>query len=251
MEKEEGFFESIKREGSDPFAELEKETPSESLTEKEPEKEEPQEGESTPEEKDVPFHKHPRWIERETELKTLREQEEAHAREIAELRTEVSHKLESNDTSIPEWFRELYGDSASAWKKYEHREKERETEIEQRLIQRQELAEKQKVEEATRWNKWVDGELEQLQSEGHKFDRNKLIKTMLDFRPTDDSNNFDFRKGLAIYQALEEKEKTKDVEKSNARKELADTTTKVSRGDPPQKDYLTAKDLRHRSWGSL
>lgn len=250
----EDFLANVKQEGTDPFADLEKDIPSDPPTEKEPEKDEPAAGESTPKVEDVPFHKHPRWIERETELKSLRDAEAEHSRELQELKTlqeETAKRLEHTDSVVPDWFKELYGDNASAWRKYEAVQMDQEKKIEQRILDRQEEIRKAQIDESQRWNKWVDGEIEKLQSEGNTFDRNKLIKTMLEYRPTDESNNFDFKAGLKIYQALEAKEVTDTKGSSDARKELADAAIKTSRNEPPKKDYMTPADLRHRSWSSL
>lgn len=232
----------------DPFKALEKDTPPESPAVKQPEEakeeEKPVEGASTPE-KDVPFHKHPRWIEREKELEEVKARETQISQELQELKDARSKPV---DTSIPEWFRELYGENKVAWEKYSVREVEREKEIETRLIERQTQAVQEQQAEAQRWSKWVDDEITKLETEGNTFDRNKLIKTMLDYRPTDENNNFDFKAGLKIYQALEAQP---DPAKAVARKELADKTTTSSKGEPAKKDYLTAADLRHRSWGNL
>ena len=228
----------------DPFAGMEKETPAESPTANEPKEGEPKEGDNTPQD-NIPFHKHPRWIERENELKSLREQQAENARVIAELKV-AQEEIKPADTSIPEWFRELYGDNQIGWQKYNEHEQAKEQAIEQRLLERQEQARQQKETEVKKWNSWVDSEIEKLQSQGAKFDRNELVKIMIEYAPTTD-NNYDFQKGYKIYEALKSKP---DPAHSQARKELADTTTKTS-GEPTKKDYLTSADLRHRSWGSL
>lgn len=259
----------IPKEGTEPFKDLGKDTPSDSPAEKKPEeqKEEdkPKEGDDTPKD-DVPFHKHPRWIERENELKELRERDEEQARELADLKTfkeETSRRL-SPDSTIPEWFSRLYGDNAEAYKAYEEHERIRTEEIEKRILTRQEEARRKIDEDSIRWQKWVASEIEKLQADtgidfttkndvlpnGEKTNakRNELIKIMLDYRPTDEDNNFDFKKGYKLYEALKEKE---DPEKSRARKAIADNATKTSPGEKPPKDYRTTAELRGRSWGNL
>src|SRR3990167_10763179 len=72
----------VQKEGAEPFEDLVKETPTDSPTDKKPEE---VKEEDKPEE--IPFHKHPRWIERERELNELREREEQNARELAELKS--------------------------------------------------------------------------------------------------------------------------------------------------------------------
>ena len=226
----------VKQEGSDPFEDLEIETPAESLpAETKDEKEE-----------EIPFHKHPRWIERENELNQLRERDEETAKELAELRTLSETK---NSTDIPDWFTELYGENKVAWEKYSEHEERRTEEIEARVIAKQQEAQNKVVEDGEKWDKWVNTEISRLEGEGNTFDRNKLIKTMIDYSPTDANNNLDFDKGLKIYEAMEGKP---DVAKSDARKQLADTASKATtKGEPAKKDYMTASDLRHKSWTNL
>jgi hypothetical protein len=251
---ENDFLANLPKEGSDPFADLETDTPTGSPADTKPESNEedkPETGDNTAHD-NLPFHKHPRWIERENELKELREREELRASEIAELKAfkeEAAKKLEPATTQIPEWFRELYGENTAAWNKYVEHEASREKEIEQRVIERQKQEAEKQQADIQKWNKWVDSEVSKLEAEGHTFDKNKLIKTMLEYRPTDENNNFDFKAGFRIYQAMEGKDDSHAA--SQAKKVLADTVTKVTRGEKPAKDYLTAHELRRKSWGSL
>jgi len=238
----------VQQEGdNDPFAILEKEVSSESLPEQTPEKIEPKEGDSTPD--NVPFHKHPRWIERERELESFRLREEETARELADLKAfkeETSKKFEV-PTRVPDWFKELYGENEIAWQKFSEYDQQQRAQMKREVMEEQQQLQRQQAEEANYWNRWRDTELDKLRAEGHQFDTNKLIKTMLDYRPTDENNNFDFKRGLEIYQALEAKEAPVLEAKSNARKELGSLTTQSSKGEPAKRDYKTAKDLRNRS----
>ena len=237
----------VKKEGSDPFEALEKETPTESPTGKEPkddlEKEEPKEGDNTPED-NIPFHRHPRWIERENELNSLKEQNEQTARELAELR---EMRKEPTDTKVPDWFAELYGNNEVAYRKYEEHEKARTEEIETKVIQRQEAERQKAITDSQKWDKWVSDELGKLEAEGKQFDRNELINTMLTYKPTNENNNFDFQAGYKIYEALKGKEI--DPAKSQARKQLADMPT--SKGEKKVLDYQTPETLRGKSWNNL
>jgi hypothetical protein len=241
------FLGDIKQEGSDPFAEIVKDTQVDSPTTEEPKVEEPKEGDVLKDD-NVPFHKHPRWIERENELKTLREQQEENAKVIAEL-SSLKDEIKPKATVVPEWFKELYGDNEIAYQKYsEHHQKEVE-DIEQNLIKRQEDQRIKATQETQKWDKWVTDEIGKLRSEGKEFDENKLKKVMLDYSPTDTNNNLDFQKGYKIYEALETK--VDNTEKSSARKELADKVSGTSKGDKPVKDYMTPADLRNKSWGNI
>lgn len=248
----------IPKEGADPFKDMEKETPSDSPTEKEPkdgkEKDEPEEGKETPapdEEKDIPFHKHPRWIERENRLKELESKYELTAKELAELKTKPTDKPGVNG-EIPSWFKDSYGEDTEAWTKYQNWEKQWEERFEQKLLAKQEERVKAQAEDEKRWQKWVDDEIGKLVADPEtKFDikeRNELIKIMLEWRPTDEQGNFDFKKGYGIYRMQKGKD---DTQHSDARKKLGDAATTTSKGEPKKKDYLTAKELRGKSWTEI
>ena len=238
----------VKKEGLDPFEALEKETPSDSPAVEEPKEvvkeDKPVEGDNTPED-NVPFHKHPRWIERENELNELK----VKADEFEQFKQEIAEKSKPSDTKVPDWFVELYGDNEVAYRKYEEHEKARTEEIEARVIEKQEQARTQAVHESQKWNKWVEDEIGKLEAEGKQFDRNKFINTMLTYRPTDENNNFDFQAGYKIYEALELKEV--DPAKSQARKQFADTATATSKGEKKAQDFQTPETLRNKSWHSL
>lgn len=253
-------FADVKKEGSDPFAQFDKETetPTESQPVKEQDKEEPNQGDAPKEEaidipKDnteddnTPFHI--RWQKREEKLKADFDQKfEEYKRDLEKT---VEEKTAPKDITIPEWFTELYGDNQVAWEKYEAREKSREEEIEKRVFEKYESKQKEQKEEVNKWEKWVDDQVTVLQSEGKKFDRNELIKTVLDFRPTDEQNNFDFRKGYEIMEALKAKSDPVNKEASIARKQIADTTTKNKGNEKPIRDYQTPADLRNKSWNQI
>lgn len=66
------------------------------------------------EKKEVPFHKHPRWIRQQNELRELREQ-------LAKRDTgayEVIEEREAKDSQIPREFVDLFGDNPEAYKAY-------------------------------------------------------------------------------------------------------------------------------------
>ena len=234
----------VKNEGEkDPFEALEKETPSESLPEKEPE----EKSEKEVPEKEEPFHKHPRWLERENELKELRERDKQTAQELADLK-EFREKTEQrfSSTDVPEWFKTLYGDNKEAYTLYQKHHEQEVQQIESGILARQQAYAQQQQAEQSKWNTWVDNEIVRLKDEGKEFDKNSLIKIMLDYRPTDQNNNFDFNKGYEIYSMLNKK-----TEKVDAKKEIADKANSSSRGEKPKKDYMTNNDLRSKSWGAL
>ncbi len=249
----------VKQEGdTDPFANLEKETPSDSPAENKPEEdkpvETPQEGEvkvdeplNTPED-NIPFHKHPRWIETRKELEDLRAFKESVEPRLSEFE-QVKESMEKKSTNeeIPDWFVELYGENAAAWSKYSAREAAREEAIEQRAIERLERKQQEKQLEDQKWVKFVDEGFSSLESQGKKFNRNELANFMLENPITDGNNNLDFAKSYALFEKLNP---PKEVN-TQAKKELADTMAKSSAAQPKSKDYMTPAELRGKSWNQL
>jgi hypothetical protein len=262
-DEENSVLADVKVEGdNDPFTGLGEKTPSESLPEKTPEEVKPDQGVNTDDLDDIntPFHKHPRWIERENELKTLKEREaaraaadEAREREIAELKQfkeETSHKLApKSGKEMAPWFKTLYGDNPEAWEQYLEHDKEVREQLKQEVFE----AHEQKIQEAQEqekyWLNWVDTEMGKLEAKGYKFDREELAQVMMRTRPTDEKGNLDFEAGYETYIAR--KGPTVNPQVSQARKQVADTVNRTSKGEPAKKDYMTSAELRNKTWGSL
>src|SRR3990167_3410001 len=241
----------VKQEGADPFKEFdpteinkETETPAESSTPKKPEGKKPDQGDNTDEDK-TPFSI--RWKSHAENLKS--ELEAKHQEELSKLRQEFDAKIPPKETNIPDWFKELYGENEVAWQKYaEHSQQERE-QMKKDILAEQETKREEAKKEETYWNGWVEEGIKSLQATGLEFDRNALIKTMLD-NPKEVTNalgNFDFNLGYKLYR---EKNPISQVN-TDARKKLADTTTKSSSTEKSSKDYKTSNDLRNMSWNQL
>lgn len=242
----------VKVEGQDAFGEQEEKTSTESLTVKEQEEKKPDQGKSTDNIDNTPFHKHPRWIERENELKSLRERDEAREKEIAELRQkqqEISEKNFGKDVKIPEWFSILYGDNAEAWSKYSEYDNQRKEEMQREFLEKQQKAQTEAQEQEKYWDNWVESELAKLEDKGYVFDRKDLIQIMHKTRPTDMNGNLDFEAGYETYVARKGPSVT--GEQSQARKKIADAITNTSKKEPAKKDFLTSSDLRTKSWHQL
>lgn len=250
-------FADIRVEGdTDPFKDIGEKTPTESQPEKEQgksEEQKPEGGDNTSNDDQLPFHKHPRWIERDNELKELRAKQQEDDRIIADLRAfkqEIETKFKGSETAdIPAWFKNLFGDNQQAWAEYKaHTDEERE-QIKADLKREAEAEWKQAQEQEKYWQGWVGDQLTKLEQSGKKFDRNELVKIMLETRPTDQNGNFDFEAGYRIYELS--KANSVDPAKSQARKHIADEVTKSSRGESKSKDYMTSAELRKKSWHSL
>lgn len=212
---------------------------------------EPEEGDNTPDNaKYADFRQHPRWIQREKELDELRARDEQRATELAELsafRDELYRELETDSGEIPTFFRELYGDNQEAWQAYSAREREREAEITQKVIEAQEERNQQAAVEVEYWNDWVKNQMETLKTEGHVFDENAFGLFMLEVMPTTIDNNLDFEKGMTLYERLN----PKDLAASSARKRLGDATTRTTSKESSSRDYMTPEDFVNKTWNQL
>ena len=234
-------LEDIKKEEEKAPAESPTENKSEEETEEEKTAREVKEQE---EEDKIPFHKHPRF-------KALVEEKNQYKEDLEKMREDMESKFseikesQSKTTEIPSWFTELlYGDNEVAWGKYQEHDKETRAEIKRELREEFESEKKEQENSATKWNTWIDNQVDSLKDEGLKFDKNELMKVMMDYKPSDDAGNLDFKKGYQIMEVL----KKKDPEKFKARKEIVDDSGK-SKAEPQNKAYFTPEDMRGKGWG--
>jgi hypothetical protein len=248
------FLANLKQEGGDPFAELENketDTPADSPAETKPEEAKPNEGESTKEpvvntqEEEEPFHR--RWKVREEKLKT--ELEEKFQRDLELTKQELEQRYAPKGKQpAPQFLTDMVGDNEQVAKSFNQYERDLIEKAKFEFSQEQERKIQAQQQEEQKWNNWIDDQVESLKEEGHQFDRNELLKTVLDYRPTDQNNNYDFKAALKILQLQKPKESNKSVA---AKKAIADTTTSGSQGESSPRDYVTAKDIRNIGWSSL
>lgn len=169
----------------------------------------------------TPFHKHPRWIKNQEELKIARA-EAAEAKAKAESLEKGSKVVE-----IPKWWVDAYGDSAESKQNYQNYETATQAERD-RL--RDEVKEALKNEATAEQTQVADGEayveeqFSEMSAEGLKFERNSLLKFMVDFQKEfgagsllDGEGNYDFRKALTMQNRMQ----PPAVEDNSTRKNLA------------------------------
>jgi hypothetical protein len=247
------FMASLQQEDTDPFANVgtEKENTDASPAETKPEVDEPNEGETTKEpvvntqEEDEPFHR--RWKVREEKLKN--ELEEKFQSDLENYKREVEQKLPQGKQTAPQFLTDMVGENEQVAKNFSQYEQQLKESVKREIFEEQERARVAAQKDEQKWNSWIDSEVEKLADEGHTFDRNELLKTVLDYRPTDENNNYDFKAALKILQL--QKPVVDNSKKTAARKAIADTTVSSPQGESEPKQYMTAKDLRHKGWNSL
>lgn len=165
-------------------------------------------------EENIPFNKHPRWLEKQQEL----EETKAKLAEIEAWKEEVSKKLpqeEKQEVSIdPEWL-DLYGTGdpetdAIAYEKhmrYEQRRLERWQETTSEAQRAKEEAEAKAIEEA---KTYVDSEIEALKKEGNQFDEDEFIAFMTKHEKVlrTEDGKIDFKEGFEHFSALQKPKST-------------------------------------------
>lgn len=256
------FFDAIQQEGE--LVGQEKETPAESSpesnrTETSPSSQGEQEQQeesvtSQPEanteneEEKVPFHRHPRFkalIEEKQHLRQTVEDLLPLREEVERMKQELKEKgVATTPTQIPNWFSNLFGENEYAYQEYmKHTQAEREaikSEIKQDFEREQQL----KAQEQQRWRNWVDENLNILKEQGHKFNKNELMKIMFDYKPTDDQGNLSFEKGFDLYQKI----KLSELNSSKEKKDIASKSISENKPESKSRGYKTSADLRGTDW---
>lgn len=249
MEDEKSFLADIAKEGETPFETIDeqvKDTPAESPEEKEPEKETPSPTEDKKEdEKELPFHEHPRWKRMADENKLLREEVSQFKEQLDEYGDKIIER--DSTTTIPKWFSVLYGENLEAYEAYQEHTKEERNAIKTEIIREQEESRRLEEDKRKHWNDWISDSVKELKDEGATFDENELIKTALDYMPSDEHGNVSLRKALKILQGMKAPQETA---KTQVKKDIADISSGKA-ATVAKKDYMTSHDLRGKSFNTL
>lgn len=197
--------------------------------------------ESKESDEDKPFHKHPRWREVYAKAQKVDELE----RRLQELAEKPEPKPQEPPVSYaPKWFRDAYGDNQEAWADYQKTQEQTiqkaVAEAQQRTLSKIEEQKKAEQEAVAKADAWIQGELDALKDEGAKFDQNKLLKIVSDYRPVDVNGLWNIRKAYEIYQIMDRK----DAEKTGAKKRLAASTVSTGASDSSDDEVMTPSKIR-------
>lgn len=226
---------------------------------------------NTEPDENVPFHKHPRWIARQREIESMREENENLRKsvddlkplkeEVEQLKGSRNSPTEFQNHSIPQWFVTLYGDNPEAWNLYQQNEVQRIAQEEQRITQKvlSQLDQQQKKqqEEQEKYKKMFDQQFDNIGKE-HSVDlsyqegKNSLRNEFTDFvtkNPIYDQNGLlNLKVGWQYFKATRQPVETADKTKLNARKQIAAQTVADTKGEATKKDYVTPNDIRRSGW---
>ena len=219
------------------------EAPSESRSEK---TEAVAEGDSTPAEAPKESKK---WAEMRREIKEAKEAAAAAKAEAEAL------KQSQQPVTLPKWWVDAHGDTEESKQRYQAvTQKDGELDwLKQNILgelDQRTQAEQQQNQDA---EQYVDTQLQELTDEGLKFERNSLLKFMVDFQEEfgagsllDAEGNYDFRKGLTLMQKLnpEEPDESTEVKKGLASQAGRSKSPSQSASKIP---VVSRRDLR-RGW---
>lgn len=204
-----------------------------------------------------------RWQQREAEWKDrFNTQETRHTDEMkkfhdgmnANIATAVSEALkkagvqaDAADANIPDWFG---SDDSKLWSSYQsHTEKIVARAVEQALSQftQRSTQEQKQIDDATTW---MNSEIAAIESDkelnpnGLKVDRNKLLKTAFDNKSVDLEGRWNYR---LAFKLMKPEEVFQAKAALNERKNIASATTDNARADSKQPNVATSQDFKNPS----
>lgn len=220
------------------------------------------------------FHKHPRWITLQQDLKDRDVkivELEAFRDRVIPLLDQLGEKPKASEETkrIPSWFVDLFGENPDAWAKYsEYSAMERKQLREEIMVELHEESRKA-AEEIKKWDKKVDIQFSELlgnddiqarikaigfdlsnEAQSKSF-HNELLKVTLDYRPLDpESDDISLMKAFDILE-LQKLRKAPEKASVDRKKEIADKTMVKGKSDADRKDYKTPADLQGKTFRDL
>lgn len=236
-----------------PTEAVETETPSDPPTEIKEEQGEPsQGGDNTLAEENLPFHKHPRWIQRNREIEELRQTVE----ELLPLREQVTELSQTpHDLSLPDWWKEAFGDDELSKKTYQRQIEEQNRQFEewsektiQKVYETQARFEQQQNAEVQMWEDHIEDQLQALKDKGYRFNRNELLKIVDDYSKDEEGNYgdrlFPFEKAYEILQL----KKSTPTPTDKARQDAASLSVAGTKSGGATHAIPTLTEIRQRGW---
>lgn len=196
--------------------------------------------------KEVPFHKHPRWIALQDELKELRAQAAERGEKVSEV------KVDKTITSVPPQFQALFGEDVEAYKQYEGMQRAiAREELEQHLAAERQREETMRAQEEQAKKMAVNSAEEQFselaEETGIDFtdksntERNQILDICLKYSLFDETGMPKVREAAELREALYPKQSDEVLEEKKR------VITKTNgRGNAPIKsdDVITPSKLK-------
>ena len=226
------------------------EAPSESRTEKEGEAT----GGENKEEKNTQEapKESARWAQMRRDIAEAKKEAAAAKAEAAAI------KNASKEVTLPAWWTKQYGDTPESKERYQLvTQKDGELDwIKQSILGELDQRSQQEQAQTQEGEQYVDSQLAEMSDEGLKFERNSLLKFMVDFQEEfgagsllDAEGNYDFRKSLKLMERFEADEADTSVD---TKKQLASQAnrSKSSTPNPSKVPVVTRKDLK-KGWREM
>lgn len=202
---------------------------------------------------DKRLDEHPRWQERERDWRTrFNEQEKKHLGEISSLREEILGRFDkeskTDSIDIPSWF----GGDEAQWRDFQKWNSELVSKAKSEAlgeITKKSEAEQKRIDEAT---SFFNSEVETIENDSTlnpnriKIDRNKLLKTALDFELVDTQGRWNYK---AAWQFMKNAQGKSQV--SDEKKKIAEATTSEKGAETKKPSFMTSKDFEGKNWGSI
>jgi len=243
----------------DPFVSLEgkievlepeeKKTPADSSPEIKSEKAEPsQEGANTPDEEDVPFHKHPRWKEREDEWNSKLEGiQSQHAKEMEDLKNFIQTSRAQSpgaEIKVPDKFTHLFGENPELYHSFNDLVAEQATAIITKREQERIAEEEKQRQYVQELAKRYDAEIDQLKTQ-HDFDVNEFKQYMIENQICNANGDYNFQVGIKAFMA------EKEPVKKPSRRELAGSLSPSATTVKSSPNIWTPETAKRLDWNRL
>jgi hypothetical protein len=228
--------------------EEEKEAPQGETEEQKKEREDKEALEKQKTEDELPFHKHPRFKALVDEKNSYK----AKLEELEKFKEETETKLKSIETKpdnsdIPIWFVEVFGENPEAWTKYQEQNNTDREALKAEMLAELKQSSTKEEESIVEGKKYIDDQIELIKEKGITFDRNALMKAMNDAPIFDKDGNLDF---ITKAELLELKGKKDPEKKTIIKKKISEDGTQSGDEQKPR-TYKTPEEVRGMSWNSM
>ena len=191
---------------------------------------------------------HPRWKEREEDWKKrFNDSEVRHTSELQRLREDFEARFPKQEnrvpTTIPSWF----GGDESQWRDYQDYEKQRVSNLREETLKEfhaRSEAEQKKLDEATDFMNQEISTIEsdkEINPEGQKVDRNKMLKFVLDNELVDTKGRWNYK---AAFKMMNPKDVFKAKEALDQKRKLASATNSENRPETKPSNFVTSEDFK-------
>ncbi len=189
------------------------------------------------------------------EMRQAKELAETEARSLREKLNVIEKEWDVEEVpEKSEFVKSLVGDNEDVDKVWAKEKESLKEEMKRELVQEQLDAQRKEQEQKEHWIKWTSDRLSEVEKEfkvdfkADESKKNELSKIMLDYSPTDEAGNLDYRKGMKILTELTKVKDSEETQKIQVKKNIADATVSKETSVQQNKGYVTSNDIRGKDW---